>query len=64
MAEETVWAPMMTGYKFAVHPSDPTLGGLCLKTKGSPVFVTVTKQGLLKLSKALAEHADELEEVQ
>lgn len=62
MADEKIRAGMLTGYGFVQHADDPTAGILRLDTQDRPLFVIVTKKGLLMLSEALAEHAEELEE--
>jgi hypothetical protein len=57
-------AGLLTGYKFFVHPDNPTLGVLRLDTKTGKLWVAVTRKGLSELSKACAEHVDDLKEVQ
>jgi len=52
------------GYTFFCDPNDPTLGLLRLNTKGEPLFVSVTRGGLIRLAEALCECADELEDIQ
>ena len=62
MADEKTRAGRLTGYGFVQHPDDPTTGILRLDTEDKPLLVMVTKNDLLMLSEALAEHAEELEE--
>ena len=64
MPLEHEMAQLLTGYMFFLHPQNPSLGILRLDTKGQPVFVQVTRKGLLALSEACAKHAEELTEVQ
>lgn len=64
MAEESVKAEQLKGYRFFRHPTTPTLGVLRLDTENEYHWVLVTRQTLLMLSSALAKHADELAEMQ
>jgi len=64
MTMETIKADLLMGYTFFCDPNDPTLGLLRLNTKGEPLFVSVTRGGLIRLAEALCECADELEDIQ
>jgi hypothetical protein len=62
--EPNIYAELLTGYKFFLHPDNPTLGVLRLDTRGEPRWVLVTRKGLLELAKACAKHAEELRDAQ
>ena len=57
-------AELLRAHRFFPHPEDSTLGVLRLDTKNEQHWVLVTKEILLLLSNACAEHAEELQEVQ
>jgi hypothetical protein len=59
---ERAHADLLTGCQFYANPENPTLGMLRLDTKGDPVWVMVTRKGLLSLADACRIYADELQE--
>jgi len=64
MALEPHTAGFLEGYEFYRNEQQPTVGILQLKTDKGPLFLTVTKQALLKLETACRECAADLQEAQ
>lgn len=64
MALERQSAGFLQGYEFYQNEQQPTVGILQLKTDKGPLFLTVTKQALLKLETACRECAVKLQEAQ
>jgi hypothetical protein len=64
MPLEFEMAELLTGHQFFLHTENPSLGILRLDTKGDQRCFLVTRKGLLALSQACTEYAEELQEAQ